>query len=300
MEKKLINQLTKMRRRGKVNQFNYISPKNKEEALRILKEERVKACIVAGCSNVLPDIRDKNLTLKFLVDISDIEELRGVNKKKDKICIGPLTTIAELVNSELILKEGKILIQAAQEFADPLVRNSATIGGNLVTASPAADMAIPLLTLDAIIKIESAGEKREVKLKEFFLEPGKTVLHDDEMIVGIEFEQSDINKNGYFIKLGQRKAMAIAIASVAVNLEVGQNKISQIRVAAGSVAPIPIRLTASEEFLKDKEINNKLVEEAMDRVREEVEPISDIRASAEYRRYVSGILFKRAFKKLTN
>jgi carbon-monoxide dehydrogenase medium subunit len=283
-----------------MNQFKYISPENKEEALKILKEEEVNACIVAGSTNVLPDIKVKKLSPKILVDITAIEELRGIDKEKDKICIRPLTTITELTNSELILKEGKILIQAAQEFADPLVRNNATIGGNLVTASPAADMAVPLLTLDALIKIESVMRKREVKLKDFFLGPGKTVLHDDEMIVGIEFEQSDINKNGYFIKLGQRKAMAIAIAGLALNLEVKQNKIIQIRIAMGSVAPTPIRLTATEEFLKDKEINNKLVEEAMDRVREEVEPISDIRASAEYRRYISGILFKRAFKKLTN
>lgn len=283
-----------------MNQFKYISPENKEEALKILKEEGVNACIVAGSTNILPDIKIKKLSPKILIDITAIEELKGIDKKKNKICIRPLTTIAELINSELILKEGKILIQTAQEFADPLVRNNATIGGNLVTASPAADMAVPLLTLDALIKIESVKQKREVKLKDFFLEPGKTVLHDDEMIVGIEFEQNDINKNGYFIKLGQRKAMAIAIASIAVNLEVKQNKITRIRVAAGSVAPTPIRLTTAEEFLKDKEINNKLVEEAMDRVREEVEPISDIRASEEYRRYISGILFKRAFEKLTN
>lgn len=283
-----------------MNQFKYISPENKEETLRILKEEKVNACIVAGSTNVLPNIKIKKLGPKILVDINAIEELRGIDKKKEKICISPLATIAELINSELILKEGKILIQAAQEFADPLVRNNATIGGNLVTASPAADMAVPLLTLDALIKIESVGQKREVKLKDFFLGPGKTVLQDDEMIVGIEFEQSDINKNGYFIKLGQRKAMAIAIASLAVNLEVRQNKIIRIRVAVGSVAPTPIRLTAVEEFLKNKGISNKIVEEAMDRVREEVEPISDIRASEEYRRYISGILFKRAFKKLTN
>jgi CO/xanthine dehydrogenase FAD-binding subunit len=286
-------------RRGIMNQFKYISPENKEEALKILKEERVNACIVAGSTNVLPDIKDKNLTPKILVDITAIKELRGVDKKKDKICIGPLTTIAELINSEFILKKSRILIQATEQFADPLVRNNATIGGNLVTASPAADMAVPLLTLDALIKIESVREKREVKLKEFFLGPGKTILQDDEMIVGIEFEQSDINKNGYFIKLGQRKAMAIAIASVAVNLEVRQNKISQIRIAAGSIAPIPIRLTIVEEFLENKEISNKLVEEAMNKVSEEVNPISDIRASEEYRRYISGILFKRVFNKLT-
>ena len=281
-----------------MNQFKYISPENKEEALKILEEERVNAFIVAGCTNVLPDIKVKKLNPKILLDITAIEELRGVDKKKDKICIGPLTIIAESINSELILKEGKILIQAAQEFADPLVRNSATIGGNLVTASPAADMAVPLLTLDALIKIESVKDKREVKLKDFFLGPGKTVLQDDEMIVGIEFEQSDINKNGYFIKLGQRKAMAIAIASLALNLEVKQNKIIQIRIAMGSVAPMPIRLTGVEEFLKNKEIKNELIEEAINKVSEEVNPISDIRASEEYRRYISGILFKRAFEKL--
>jgi len=283
-----------------MNQFKYVSPKIKEEVLKILKEERVNACIVAGSTNVLPDIKVKKLSPKILVDITTIEELRGVDKEKDKICIGPLTTIVELINSKLILKEGKVLIQAAQEFADPLVRNNATVGGNLVTASPAADIAVPLLTLDALIKIESAEQKREVKLKEFFLEPGKTVLHDVEMIVGIEFEQSEINKNGYFIKLGQRKAMAIAIASLALNLEIKQNKIIQIRVAVGSVAPTPIRLTAVEKFLKNKEIDDKLIEDAIDRVREEVNPISDIRASEEYRRYISGILFKRAFNKLTN
>ena len=282
-----------------MNQFKYISPENKEEALKILEEERVNTCIVAGCTNVLPDIKDKKLSPKILVDITDIEELRGIDKKKNKICISPLTTIAELINSELILKESKVLIQAAEQFADPLVRNNATIGGNLVTASPAADMAVPLLTLDALIKIESVKDKREVKLQDFFLGPGKTVLQDDEMIVGIEFEQSDINKNGYFIKLGQRKAMAIAIASLALNLEVKQNKIIQIRIATGSVAPMPIRLTGVEEFLKNKEIKNELIEEAINKVSEEVNPISDIRASEEYHRYISGILFKRAFNKLT-
>jgi CO/xanthine dehydrogenase FAD-binding subunit len=281
-----------------MNQFKYVSPETKEEALKILKEGGVNACIVAGSTNVLPDIKIKKLSPKILVDITAIEELRGIDKKKDQICIRPLTTIAELTHSELILKESKVLIQAAEQFADPLVRNNATIGGNLVTASPAADIAVPLLTLGAMIKIESVRQKREVKLRDFFLEPGKTVLGDDEMIVGIEFEQSDINKNGYFVKLGQRKAMAIAIASLALNLEVKQNKIIQIRIAMGSVAPMPIRLTGVEEFLKNKEIKNGLIEEAINKVSEEVNPISDIRASEEYRRYISGILFKRAFKKL--
>ncbi len=283
-----------------MNQFKYISPKTKDEVLEILKEEKVKACIVAGCTNVLPNIRDKKIVSKVLVNISDIEELKGISKEQDKICIGPLTTIAELINSEVILKEGKGLHQAAEQFADPIVRNSATVGGNLVDASPAADMAVPLLALDASLKIESVERKRDVRLKDFFIGPEKTILREDEMITGIEFESSNINKNGCFIKLGLRKAMAIAVASIAVNLEVRENKIAQVRIAMGSVAPTPIKLTVVEEFLKNKEVNNNgLIEEAINKVREEVDPISDIRASAEYRRYVSGILFKRAFNKLT-
>ncbi|MDD5016098.1 MAG: xanthine dehydrogenase family protein subunit M [Atribacterota bacterium] len=281
-----------------MSQFKYISPKTKEEALEILQEKKSDACIVSGCSNVLPNIKNKKINPKLLVDISNIEQLKGIYRKEDKFFLGPITTINELLNSEIIFKEYHVLTQAAEQFADPLVRNNATIGGNLVTASPAADMAVPLLTLGALIKIESVRQRREVKLKEFFLGPGKTVLQDDEMIVGIEFEQSDINKNGCFIKLGQRKAMAIAIASLALNLEIKQNKIIQIRIAMGSVAPMPIRLTVIEEFLENKEINNQLIEEAISKVSEEVNPISNIRASEEYRRYISGILFKRAIKKI--
>ena len=159
-------------------------------------------------------------------------------------------------------------------------------------------MASPLLTLDALIKIESTRQQREVRLKDFFLGMGRTVLREDEIISEIEFEQSNINKNGCYIKLGLRKAMAIAIASIAVNLEIRENRIIQVRIAMGSVAPAPIRLTATEEFLQDQEANDELLIKAMTKVREEVNPISDIRASKEYRRYVSGVLFKRAFKKL--
>ena len=281
-----------------MNQFKYISPKTKEEVLEILQEKKSDACIVAGSSNVLPNIRDKKINPKLLVDITNIEQLKGIYRKEDKIFLGPLTTINELIYSEFIFKEYNILTQAAEQFADPVVRNNATIGGNLVTASPSADMASPLLTLDALVKIESTRQQREIRLKDFFLAPGRTVLREDEMITEIEFEASAINKNGGYLKLGLRKAMAIAVASIGINLEVKGNKIVQVRIAMGSVAPTPIRLTATEEFLQDQEVNDELLEKAINKVREEVNPISDIRASGEYRRYISGILFKRVFNRL--
>lgn len=283
-----------------MSQFKYISPKTKEEVLQILKQEKSEACLVAGCSNVLPYIKDKIISKKLLLDISGIEELNYIKKSEGKLYIGAGTTISDLINSKIIREECNILYQTAEQFADPIIRNSATIGGNLADASPAADVAPPLLVLDAVLEVESMDEKREISLKDFFVGPRKTVLHDDEMITSIKIKDNSINKNGYFIKLGLRQAMAISLATVALILEVEKDKIADVRIAMGSIAPIPLRLIKVERFLKNKKINDELIEEAVKKVRVEVKPIGDVRASAEYRRYVSGILFKRAFKKLTN
>ena len=283
-----------------MNQFKYISPKTKEEVLEILKQERSEACLVAGCSNVLPYIKDKKLPAKLLLDISGIEELNYIKKSEGKLCIGAATTISDLIDSKIIRGECNILYQAAEQFADPTIRNNATIGGNLADASPAADVAPPLLVLDAVLEVESIDGKREISLKNFFVGPRKTVLHDDEMITSIKIKDDSINKNGCFIKLGLRQAMAISLATVALILEVEKDKVADVRIAMGSIAPIPFRLIKVEGFLKNKKIDDELIEEAVKNVREEVKPIGDVRASAEYRRYVSGILFKRAFNKLTN
>ena len=283
-----------------MNQFKYISPKTKEEVLEILKQERSEACLVAGCSNVLPYIKDKKLPAKLLLDISGIEELNYIKKSEGEIYIGAGTTISNLINSKIIREECNILYQAAEQFADPTIRNSATIGGNLADASPAADVAPPLLVLDAVLEVESMDGKREISLKDFFVGPRKTVLHDDEMITSIKIKDDSINKNGCFIKLGLRQAMAISLATVALILEVEKDKVADVRIAMGSIAPTPLRLIKVEGFLKNKKINDELIEEAIKKVREEIKPIGDVRASAEYRRYVSGILFKRAFNKLTN
>jgi len=283
-----------------MNQFKYISPKTKEEVLKILKQEKSKACIVAGCSNVLPYIKDKKLPAKLLLDISGIEELNYIKESEGEVYIGAGTTISDLINSKIIREESNLLYQAAEQFADPTVRNRATIGGNLADASPAADMAPPLLVLDAVLEAESIDKKREISLKEFFIGPRKTVLREDEMISSIKFKNDSVNKNGCFIKLGLRQAMAISVATMAIILEVEKNKVKDVRIAMGSIAPIPLRLSKTEEFLINKEVNDDLIEKAIAKVREELNPIGDVRASAEYRRYVSGILFKRAFNKLIN
>ena len=283
-----------------MDQFEYISPKTKEEVLKILKQEKSKACIVAGCSNVLPYIKDKIISGKLLLDISGIGELNYIRKSEGNLYIGAATTISDLINSKIIREEYSVLHQAAEDFADPTVRNSATIGGNLADASPAADVAPPLLVLYAVLEIESINGKREVSLKDFFSGPRKTALHDDEMITSIKIKSDSLNKNGCFIKLGLRQAMAISLASIAMILETEEEKVTDVRIAMGSVAPTPLRLINVEEFLINQKIDDILLEEAMKKVSETVKPIGDVRASADYRRYVSGVLFKRAFNQLIN
>jgi len=283
-----------------MNQFKYISPKKKEEALRILNLEKSKAFLVAGCSNVLPYIKDKIISGKLLLDISKIEELNYIKSIDNHLHIGPLTTISDLMHSDIIREKYSTLYQAAEEFADPIVRNTATIGGNLADASPAADTAPPLLVLNAVLGIESFDSKRYIDLKDFFIAPGKTALHDNEMITGIKIKNSSINRRGCFVKLGLRRAIAISLASIAMVLEYENAKITNIRIAMGSLAPTPLRLYNVEEFLISKGINDSIVGEAMSKVSKSVNPISDVRASEEYRRYVSGVLFKRAFEKLTD
>ena len=283
-----------------MDQFEYISPKTKEEVLKILKQEKSKACIVAGCSNVLPYIKDKIISGKLLLDISGIGELNYIRKSEGNLYIGAATTISDLINSKVIREECSVLHQAAEDFADPTVRNSATIGGNLADASPAADVAPPLLVLYAVLEIENINEKREVSLKDFFTGPRKTTLHDDEMITSIKIKSDSLNKNGCFIKLGLRQAMAISLASIAMILETEEEKVTDVRIAMGSVAPTPLRLINVEEFLINQKIDDILLEEAMKKVSETVKPIGDVRASADYRRYVSGVLFKRAFNQLIN
>jgi carbon-monoxide dehydrogenase medium subunit len=118
------------------------------------------------------------------------------------------------------------------------------------------------------------------------------------MIVSIKIKKSSINKNGYFIKLGLREAMAIAVASVAVTLDIEKNKIKETRIAMGSVSSIPLRLFKIEEFLRNKKLNVHLIEKIEKMVCSQINPITDIRASKKYRYYISGILLKRAFTNL--
>lgn len=278
--------------------FDYFNVQSKVETLNILKKERENACLVAGGTNIMPNVRAEKLNDKTLVNIRNLGELHFIKDSDDKIVIGPLTTITDLEKSPVIEKYAHSLFQAAHDFADPTTRNSATIGGNIANASPAADTATPLLACNAAVKVESAERgERTICIKEFFRGVGKTALEPDEMITAIEIKKNTANSNSQFIKLGLRNAMAISLISIAVGLETKEGKVQEINVSLGSVAPTPVRAINTEKYLQENGVTDEAIEKAKKIVTEEISPIDDIRASAEYRREVAGVLLERALKK---
>lgn len=278
--------------------FTYLAPRTLQEALAALHEAGESARVIAGCTNVAPDIRAKKIRSGVLVDIKNVGDLQFITEEGATVRIGAATTIARLLESQLIREKAGILWEACKRFADPLVRNLATIGGNLANASPAADTAVPLLALGASVQVESvAYGLRKLPLESFFLGPNKTALRPGELLTAVEFTVPGATARGAFFKFGLRRSMAISLVSLAVLLRVDGGTIGEARVALGAVAPTPVRARETEEFLRGKAVTHEVVEEAARRVGSEIWPISDVRASREYRRYLAGILLKRALER---
>jgi carbon-monoxide dehydrogenase medium subunit len=236
----------------------------------------------------------KKLNDATLVSIRDIKELRGVTEKDSHIRIGSLTSVAEIAASELIRELAPALWMAANAFADPTTRNSATIGGNIACSSPAADTAPPLLALSAEVILAKKGGQRRVALDHFFTGVNKNVMEPNELIEAFEFRA--LPKSGFY-KLGLRNAMAISIATAAAGVELdGEGRFKAVRVAMGSVAPTPVRCVNAERALTGRRPERDAFDLLAAALDEDISPIDDIRASEAYRRSVAPVCVRRAIE----
>ena len=279
--------------------MEYIAPKSLQEITKLLKRLKSKGKLIAGGTNVIPDLRAKSIQPQVLIDISHLRNLAYIKEEKRRIRIGGLTPITELASSKIIRKVAPILSEAADQLGNPLVRNRATIAGNLAHASPAADTAVPLLALEATVILAGDGKLRQIPIEQFFRGPNQTVLKADEMIKEISFQKPNSNARMAYKKLGRRSAMAISVVSIAVVLEMESGKCKKVRISLGAVAPKPIRAYGVEEMLEGKEVTDKLIGACCEHVQTEINPITDIRASAEYRRQVSSVLLRRRIEEVT-
>jgi carbon-monoxide dehydrogenase medium subunit len=208
-----------------------------------------------------------------------------------------MTTVTDLLYNPDLEHQAKLLVDAARRLGSPQIRNVATVGGNLCNCSPCADLALPLLVLEAKARIESLSGTQDIPLQKFFEGPGKSCLSPDQILTDIFIEPVSSNTKSVFLKKGRVK-MDLAVASVALLLEMEGETCRKARVAAGSVAPVPLRLQKVEVLLEGKVLSPEFADLAQRMASESVAPISDVRGTEEYRRQIVGVYVKRGMARI--
>jgi len=278
-----------------VGDFRFFRPTALGELLDFKAKEGSKARILDGGSNVLVYIKEGTIPGGTLVDVKFLEAIKGIDVRNGVVEIGAGELIADIMESPVIKKEIPFLRDVLQKFANPLVRNMATLAGNIADSSPIGDTIPPLLVLEAEVVLASAKGQRVIPLEEFFTGPGKNVLEPEEVILKVQFP-IPIEGNGGHIKLGLRKGTSCSVASVAVWIAAEKNGVEDIRIALGGVAPTPIRARKTESSFKAQNLDWDRISNLAETVAEEISPITDVRGSAEYRRQVSVSLLAKAIR----
>jgi CO/xanthine dehydrogenase FAD-binding subunit len=277
-------------------EFQFLTPATLPEALTWLSAAPGLSPL-AGGTNLVVDMRSGRHVPEGVVNINHLTDLKGIQLEGNCLILGSTITIADLLKDARVVQYAPALHQAAAVFANPLIRNRATLGGNLVDASPAADMAPPLLVLNAEVELLSQSGLRIIPLKDFFAGVRKTILQPGELLTRVRFS---IPKGAStFYKIGLRKADAISVVSAAVYLEcTSQNICQELRIALGSVAPRPIRVEEAETFLKGCLLTPENIQLTGKLAAKATSPISDVRSSAEYRHRMAEVVVSRLLNQL--
>lgn len=276
---------------------HYVAPSSLEQAAEYLQHPG-EVTILAGGTDLMPQSQGGRLKIRrTLMNIHRIAELKGIALEHGTIRIGALATITEIMHSALVKKHLPILVDACDHFASDQIRNAATLGGNICNASPAGDMLVPLLVLDAEAELASKPNgslaRRRMPLAEFFLAPGKTRRAPAELLAGVLINVPGANHCARFFKFGTRPALDISTISIGVAGILNGGALSQVRVAFGAVAPVPMRAPRTEAALEGRRLDPATIEAAADVARDEVTPIDDIRATAWYRKELIHNITKR-------
>jgi carbon-monoxide dehydrogenase medium subunit len=273
--------------------FEYHRATTLHEALDLLDRYGSEAKLLAGGTDLIVKMRDGLIKPKHLIDISELGELKFIEEDKDTIRIGALTPLSEIETSPLVRRWAPVLCRAVEMMSCWHIKNSGTIGGNLCNASPAADTAPPLLVLGAELKIAGKDYERKVSIEEFFKGPGMTVMGLNELLTEIIVSKMREGAGTSFQKLSQREG-ALAIVSSCALAFLCDDRVEDVRIALGAVAPTPVRAKHAEEILRGKELSKALIREASKEVLKDISPITDVRGSKWYREEMSVVLTRRA------
>jgi CO/xanthine dehydrogenase FAD-binding subunit len=281
-----------------MREYEYHAPESFESLFNLVSADGVEVRFLAGGTDLMPRISAERHRIPYdkkppmrIVYLGALG-FDKVAEEGDRITIGACCTLSSLLENEVVKTKLPALHDALTEMAGVSIRNTATIGGNIMNASPAADSVPPLFVLDAECTLRSASGERRVPLPEYFTGPGRTVAKPDEVLVSIAVKPG--SGGASFKKLGRRKAETLSVVSAAAYVELRDGVCASARVAVGSAAPTVVRCTEAERALAGKKIDEGTVREASALVAKAISPIDDIRSSAWYRARVAPTLVVRA------
>jgi CO/xanthine dehydrogenase FAD-binding subunit len=277
--------------------FEYRASRSLKEALHILQDRGREAKVLAGGTDLLVQMKEGKLRPGLVVDIGGLDPLRGVRLEEGYVWIGPLTTHWDLAHSPLIREHGLALAQGASAVGSPQIRHLGTIGGNIANASPAADSLPPLVVLEAEVQISSHSESRWLAMESLLSGPSQTVLSPHELITAVRFPLQSHGFHSQYQKFGSRRALSIAVASVAVAAtEKETGCLAKVRIALGSVSPTVVRAAQAEELLEGEVLEADLIARAAASVGQACCPIDDVRGSVWFRRQLVEVLLARILR----
>lgn len=289
---------------------DYFSVTSVAEAVQILSERRERARVVAGATDLILELergvrRSGPDGIDTLVDLTRVPGLDEIAMDEDELIhLGPLVTHNHCVASKLVCERGFPLAMACWEVGAPQIRNRGTVAGNLITASPANDTITPLMALGAQLTLRSARGERVVPLAEFYTGVRRTVMQPDELLVDIAFPALTNRQRGAFIKLGLRRAQAIAVVNAAVILTFAEDpgphpekgRIEKVAITLGAVSPTIIHARNAEIYLEGRELNEATLAHAAELARDAARPIDDVRSTAAYRSEMVRVCVARALR----
>ena len=274
-----------------MREFKYLRPETVEEAVALREKYEGCSVLLNGGTDIVIQLRDHLISPEFVIDIKHVPGLKRLTfHKEEGLYIGACVTMNELGDDEDVRRYYPFLQEAAYSVGSKQVRNRATVVGNIVNASPLCDTGTPLYVCEAKVCIAGKDGEREVPISEFITFVRKTALHSDEVVVGIKVPYTE-GAQGIFTKVSRRKEVDLStICATVLKLK------NTYRIAFGAVAPTPIRLMKTEDLLNANPMTSELIEEAAKLARTEVSPITDVRASKEYRYDVVEVTVRRSLE----
>jgi len=274
--------------------FQFLEPETFEEVQHLVEKNKGDAVLMAGGTDLLVNLKRKVVKAKVVISLEKISTLKQIHyTEATGLTLGSMVTVSELAETPVIKQKFPLLATAANNIGSPQIRNRATIGGNICTARPAGDTIGPLTAYGAEVQLILGKESRWEPISKFITGPGKTNRRDGEVLAAIRIKPFPANTGVSYIKYGVRKAMEIAMVSVTTVLTFKGDECEKAIIVLGAVAPTFIHSDDAEAALKSRKVTILAAEQAAEMAAACCRPITDVRASAEYRRDLIKVLTKR-------